>query len=207
MNVELLPLFSTPVFVVDIEEDLGDISTFIKYFEYQDINVDGDNECATTKKLNVLEHAELLELKKTIIKHFNYIKNEVFKYTDTQFEITTSWGTRVGKNSTSHYHNHRNALYSGVFYFENYGKNNSFIEFSSFSKEQFDLNNSERNIFNSENWTIETKKNRLIIFPSNIYHRVVYKNCNLYRYSLAFNLIPTKSFGYLDSSVNINLVR
>lgn len=205
MNISVLPLFSSPVFVLDILENIDDYYSQIKNLDFSDINVSKDNKCFVSKKYNLLDSENFSGLKKNIQSYFDMIKNDVLFYNDTEFKITTSWATKVVNNSVSHFHNHQNSMYSGVLYFEDYEKK-SFIEFNSFDRNVISPNPpSEKNFFNCSSWMFETRKNRLIIFPSYLFHRVVYKDLSKDRYSLAFNIIPVGKFGSDDSSLNLTL--
>ena len=53
----------------------------------------------------------------------------------------------------------------------------------------------ERNMFNSEIFDFKPKKSHLIVFPSTLDHQVMVNRSTITRYSLAFNLFPTGTWG------------
>jgi hypothetical protein len=63
----------------------------------------------------------------------------------------------------------------------------------------FNGNPSEYGIYNSKSFTIVPEQNELILFFSNLRHEIITNSSNKDRYSLAFNCLPSGSFGEGDS--------
>jgi hypothetical protein len=61
-------------------------------------------------------------------------------------------------------------------------------------------------IYNMREYTITPKRNQLILFFSNLRHKINDNNSQKDRYSLAFNLLPEGTFGEGDSKINLNHV-
>ena len=203
MNYNIIPLFPSVVFQSKLNNNYEKLFENLKTStEFQEHTT--SKNCYSSKKFNILNDHK--ELKDDILHTFNFFKNEVLNYHSTSFEITTSWITKVESNSISHFHNHKNCLYSGVLYFDNL-ENCAPIEFSddNLKPQSFIINKpSNFNNYNCSTWNIHPAKNNILFFPSYLNHRVGLHQSNVPRYSLAFNLIPVGIFGYCDSSLNIN---
>ena len=52
----------------------------------------------------------------------------------------------------------------------------------------------DHNIYSAEEWSITPKKNTVLLFPSNLMHKVAKNLSNKDRYSLAFNINPIGTF-------------
>jgi uncharacterized protein (TIGR02466 family) len=204
MKHNIIPLFPSVVFQSKLENNYETLFENLKLTTEFEEHVTSKN-CYSSKKFNVLN--DHIELKSDILNVFNFFKNEILNYHSTSFEITTSWITKVGSNSISHFHNHKNCLYSGVLYFDDL-ENCAPIEFSddNLKPQSFMVNKpSNFNNYNCSTWSIYPAKNNILFFPSYLNHRVGLHKSNTPRYSLAFNLIPNGIFGYCDSSLNIHI--
>tara|TARA_B100000902_G_C27275615_1_gene898690 strand:+ start:385 stop:1014 length:630 start_codon:yes stop_codon:yes gene_type:complete len=196
----VLTLFSSPVYVSTIEENLDHVFESIKNLNYIPANNYGTYMSETVDVLS-----KFPSLNNALLDEFNYYKNSYLYYEDTEFFMTTSWITKSIPNSTSHKHNHLNSLYSGVLYFQG-GKD--FADIRLFNDgiipQQIELKDpTQWNTFNSSSWDISSIPNRVIIFPSYLYHEVSFHGANEDRYSLAFNLFPKGNLGKFDSSLDI----
>jgi len=115
-------------------------------------------------------------------------------------KITNSWLTKTNINNYSHYHNHTNSFLSGVFY-PNADNSTAEISFMNFNTSSFKGSLLEKNFDNSDLIFIKPIKNLLVIFPSEIYHRIEKQKNIKTRYSLAFNTLPIGEFGEADSKI------
>ena len=200
MGRNILPLFSSPVCTSTIEEDLKDVFNSIKKLKYISAN---NNGTYTSETRDVL--SKFPSLKKALLKEFNDYKNTCLHYEDTDFFINTSWVTKCIPNSSSHKHNHQNALYSGVLYFQE-GENFAGIRFSNENliPQQILLRKpTEWNLLNSSSWVIKPAPNQVVIFPSYLFHEVTFHGASEDRYSLAFNLFPQGTLGESDSLLKV----
>ena len=201
MSGNVLPLFSSPVYTTTIEENLEDVFESIKKLKYISANNYGTSTSETRDILS-----KFPSLKKALLDEFNHYKDTCLHYEDTDFFITTSWVTKCTPNSSSHRHNHQNALYSGVLYFqegEGFGGIRFFNE--NLMPQQILLKEpTEWNLLNSSSWVIKPAPNEVVIFPSYLFHEVTFHSANEDRYSLAFNLFPKGTLGKSDSLLNFN---
>jgi len=209
MLYNVIPLFPSVIFQSKLENDYDSLfenfKTKTNFVENKNFLLEkNNNKCYYSKNFYVLNNHE--NLKNDILNCFNYFKNNILNYQTTDFEITTSWVTKVDSNSLSHYHNHKNSFYSGVLYFDDLTDCGP-IEFTNnyLNPQSFSVNKpTEYNLYNCNTWQIHPAKNNIIFFPSYLFHRVVLHLSDTSRYSLAFNLIPVGTFGEYDSTLSIN---
>jgi len=205
-NIEsiVIPLFSSPVVIYQIEEEINflqhiDSVSFKRIKEHTNDNLKPTYISSDLKILNTYT-----DTKKIVDKYFNQFKNDVMKCNDTEFKMTTSWVTKTVKNSMSHYHNHKNSVFSGVLYLSG-GKDLAPIEFKNYNTQDILFDVKEYNIYNSDAWQLYPQKNMIIFFKSNLIHKIGHQKIDADRYSIAFNYFPEGDIGYDDSSANINL--
>jgi len=199
----IYPLFASNVFVGSINEDLKELQK-IKKYDFIETKEDMSSGSYITKNQKILN--DFPKVKNVIQKNFNEVKNEVLMHRDTNFEITTSWGTKVLKDSFCQFHSHMNCLYSGILYFDEYDLDSGTLEFESpFITQQIYAIPSEYNIVNARVYGFKPKKNNLIFFPSYLRHRITKHLSKIERYSLSFNLMPVGKLGRGDSYIDIVL--
>ena len=98
----VLPLFSKPLYVSNCEPDDDLKIVLYKFIKNSNLKWTLDlkknllTNCRTLN-LHVLEELELKPLKKMILERFNFFKNNVLKYTENEFKLTTSWITSTKK--------------------------------------------------------------------------------------------------------------
>ncbi len=203
INCEVYPLFSSPVAVIKVTEDLTNLNIIKDSYYFKKTHSPGSSGSEVTEKLNLLD--DFPNEKNILFEYFNLYKNEFLKLNTTSFKITTSWGTKITRDTFSQFHNHRNSVYSSVFYLD-VDEYSAPIEFDSeniFPQEILLNKPSEWNIHNSKSWFIKPEKNMLIIFPSYLRHRIGQHNSDNPRYSIAFNLFPNSLIGTGDSSLEL----
>ena len=135
--------------------------------------------------------------KKILTKYFNSFIDNVFGY-DNDFIITTSWLVNLDEGDEVHLHNHRNCLWSGIFYYGDYTENSCGLKFRNpITKGLLDLGKSKNNPM-TKDWEVKPETNLLVFWPSSIYH---YSDVNKEkdRHSLALNFFPKGSLGFGDS--------
>lgn len=200
----IIPLFSSPVVIYQIEEEINFLDN-IDSISFKPIKEHSSSDLKSTyisSNLKILN--SYTDTKKIVDKYFNQFKNDVMKYNDVEFKMTTSWVTKTVKNSMSHYHNHKNSMFSGVLYL-NGGEDMAPIEFKNYNTQDILSEVSEYNIYNSDTWQLYPQKNMIIFFRSNLMHKIGHQKINVDRYSIAFNYFPEGNIGYDDSSMEIEL--
>ena len=205
MNV--YPLFASNL----IETKFGDeesIKKLNKICEDSDwvVNLqEGNSGASSTRNKLILE--DYPEIKESLSKCFKQVNDKVLQL-GGNFIITTSWLTKVTKNTFSQFHTHRNSFYSGVLYFGEYSKDDKHapIQFESPITEfpSHFIVPKKWNIHNCFTWDVYPSTGTLLFFPSYLRHRIGMHNDDNPRYSLAFNIVPYGSYGEGDSSYNTN---
>ncbi len=148
------------------------------------------------QNLHVLNNKKLCDLKDIIVNELYKYLHGILNYTN-EFYITTSWFTEVEPNEESQFHNHTNSFVSGVLYLQTTDKCGDII-FRNFSNERFDLEATNYNILNSRAWSYKPENGLILIFPSELYHKVEKNKSKEKRHSLAFNVIPKGTIGSSD---------
>lgn len=204
----IYPLFPKVVYVGEIPDIFENEYDILKNnYEFRKTYSEIDKCSELSKNLYILN--DFPNLKECILSSFLDFNNNVFKYFDTDFEITTSWITKTEKDSQSEYHIHANSYYSGILYFDDQKSPEKVgnLEFIDVNSNQILPNDPNQfNIYNSTSWSIQPSKNKLVFFPSNLYHKISVHKSETPRYSLAFNFFPTNNFGANDSQLNIKML-
>ena len=183
------PLFSLPLMAVSLDIDNNKLLNHIKNITYRN-NIHSD-KCYLSESVKILENKKLKKEKEIFLKAIKeYLK--LLGYTQ-EFKILNSWSTKVKQNYQSQPHVHTNTWISGVYYTQD----NSSIRFiknwanSSFFNLEF---NNSTNIYSATKWDLKVKKNTLLIFPSELQHKIKKNTLKYDRYSIAFNVLPIGSF-------------
>ena len=185
----IYPLFSMPLMALSLDIDNDKLLKHIKNITYRD-NINS-NKSFLSKSVKLLENKKLQKEKQIFLIAIQQYLN-VLGYKQ-KFKILNSWSTKVEKNYNSQVHVHTNTWLSGVYYTQD----NSSIEFiknwanSSFFNLEF---NNSTNIYSSTKWDLKVKKNTLLIFPSELQHKIKKNLLKENRYSIAFNILPIGSF-------------
>lgn len=126
----------------------------------------------------------------------NYIRNHLG--ITQEFQVVTSWFTRSKPQTESHLHKHSNSWLSGVLHLTDGGGDIQF-ERSHHTSQWRSKNPGTYNNNNANVWGFPAKKGRIIIFPSDLEHKIIKNTSRKIRYSLAFNILPLGYFGGGDS--------
>jgi len=143
--------------------------------------------------LYVLERPEFKYLKEAVIEKIYEYTKDVMKW-PCDFEITTSWFNEIEPGDGSHSHCHTNALISGVVYLRA-NPDSGNITFTDWSYKQIRPIPTEHWIHNAQQWTYVPENKMMLIFPSDLWHKIEENKSNENRYSLAFNVMPVGTIG------------
>ena len=205
MNEYVHQLFSKVVFETKLDYTKEDLDKLIKEFKKFDIK-DTGKQSSITKATNskyVLNNVKFKSLKKDLLKQFYRFKDNVLKYENTDFDITTSWLALSNSEDEGVSHNHRNSFYSGVYYLKVPEKSGG-ISFIDYNSQNFYITPTVENSYNSTECTFDVKEDLLLFFPSETYHTILKNHSKDDRISLAFNIVPKGKFGLNDSELIIN---
>ena len=186
-----VPICSNSLFIyeLDLKEDL--ISKFKKE-KYLEID-----RSVRSEDLNILQKYK--ELNKEITKAVDATIKDVLMLENVNYRIFSSWITKTSPNRFSKPHSHANSWLSGVYYPK--GNAGFAIKFYNDHVTQFYTPPKKFNIHNSAEWIIRPENNHLILFFSQLRHKIMTNISNEDRYSLAFNVLPKGKFGDGDSTV------
>ena len=181
------------------------ISMIDNHFENSGTNtsIDVDNISSVSISKSILELENFIDLKKQLMNELNNFFHNVMNY-ESDFKITTSWFTKSQNSQSSNYHNHNNSMFSGILYLRT-DENSGDISFEDFNNRRYKLNVKEYNIYNCTEYQIKPIEGLLILFPSEVHHKILKNNSNIVRHSLAFNIIPVGEIGSGDSYLNIEV--
>ena len=191
---KILPVFSSNIVTCIIEKNTDALKKETK-FANNDYQKDTGRD-----NYRVLE--KYPKVKKTLLEKYKKFAREQLNYTEN-FEISTSWITKIVTGGQCQQHCHKNSFYSGVYYFDEYEQNKGgTLEFQTplMNLPDFYLIPKEWNFLNSNVIEITPVKNLLVLFPSYLFHRVLPYQGTSIRRSLSFNIVPTGSYGNGDSS-------
>ena len=173
-------------------------------------------------KNKVLEHAKQVSFTKLmdgegcymsdtrIFDDLSFVRNEAKKHIEhyirnimsynMDFKFLNSWFSKTEPKGSSIIHSHNNSFLSGVYYPE--GSDSFTISFFKKNDPFWSIQVDEVNDLNAKFQTLQINNdNTLILFPSNLRHKIDENNSNKDRYSLAFNINPSGYIGKRDGRV------
>jgi len=191
-HLHSVPICANALFIykLDIKEDLTLKFTEEKFKWTK-------SPCLITKDLNILKKYK--ELNKEINKAIDATIKEILMLKNINYRIVTSWLIKTKPKGFSSAHNHANSWMSGVYYPK---RDPGFsIKFFYDDMSHFYTPPTEYNIYNSSEGVITPEDNFLILFFSQLRHKIMPNRSKKDRFSLSFNLLPKGEFGSNDSKV------
>jgi len=187
-----IPICSNTLFIyeLDIKEDLT-----LKFTEEKFIS--GAHTVLITKDLNILKKYK--ELNKEINKAVDLTIKKTLMLKNINYRICTSWLTKTKTKGFSDSHIHTNSWLSGIYYPKS--DPGFSIKFFYDNTTQFFTKPTEYNMYNSREGVIVPQDNFLILFFSQLRHKVMPNKSKKDRFSLSFNLLPKGEFGVNDSKI------
>ena len=189
-HLSTIPICSNILFVyrLDIKDDLT-----LK-FKKEEFKSPASGSLMS-EDLNVLKKYK--DLNKEINKAVDGTLKEILMLKNINYQIFNSWLTKTKPGGFSNSHSHSNSWLSGTYYPK--GDPGFSIKFFSDNKTQFYTPPTEYNIYNSTDWNIFPEDNHLILFFSQLRHKIMPNQSTKDRFSLAFNILPKGEFGTIDS--------
>jgi uncharacterized protein (TIGR02466 family) len=191
-HLSTVPICSNALFIykLDIKEDLT-----LKFKKEKFKLAEGS--ALISQDLNVLKKYK--NLNKEINKAVDATLKDILMLKNINYRIFSSWLTKVGPKTSSYSHNHANSWLSGIYYPK--GDPGFSVRFFYDDTRPFYTPPTEYNIYNSTAWTVFPEDNHLILFFSQLRHKVMPNESTQDRLSLAFNILPKGQFGEIDSKV------
>ncbi len=191
-----ISLFAKHIGIFYLDIDTKKISDIIKKEKYHINHEYLQSEQSQSNE--ILNKPELFELKKQILNCFYQYKTEIYKIAN-DFIIPSSWIAKFKPKTSGKSHAHSNCMFSAVYYFEE----SSSIVFNNHQLNNLFCNPTEWNVNNCNYFEIKPKKNKLVIFPSDVFHEIKPNLTNKTRYSIACNFFPVGKVGDKDSYVEL----
>ena len=191
-HLDTIPICSNALFVyrLDIKDDLTS-----KFKKEKIIKPVEGGSSLISEDLNILKKYK--NLNKEISKAVDVTLKEILMLKNINYRIFSSWLTKTKPKGFSDSHIHTNSWLSGIYYPK--GDPGFSVKFYYDNKAAFFTPPTQPNIFNSTEWNITPADNFLILFFSQLRHRVMPNKSEKDRFSLAFNLLPKGTFGVNDS--------
>jgi len=130
-----------------------------------------------------------------------YVKEVLNPKEELDFYITQSWLNVVEPGGNILNHHHSNSIISGTFYVATEEDDGIKFEDPNFkTKNLIRFEPKEFNIWNSTYWTLFSKNNELMLFPSWLEHQVISnEKATTNRISISFNTFVKGTFGAASS--------
>ena len=175
-EIKIQPLFAKPLAFTKVHISDNDIEV-IKELEYKKV----DNYYIS--KNNIYDN--LPDLTKEIESQVQAFNDNVMCF-NTPVKLTSMWSLKMLPGQSGDTHNHLNSTYSFVVY----TAPGMSCQFSNFGQEDMYLKHTDKyNIFNMRTFDMPVERGTLLIFKSNLPHRI--QKTNVERYTISGNFVIT----------------
>lgn len=212
-KVDMLDMFSIPLIHCELDEDTSELRQCTDYvLNTNQVDVD---EYKTFEKSGLKETIDfefrVLEQFPKMKQMFTYISNRLIKEGlnyDNKLEISSSWFTKTHKGESSPMHDHKNCVFSAVYYYGDYDDKVANLIFKNpiVNLTSYRLNVGKSNKFNTYDIEITPQSGSLLIFPSYVSHKIDVHKSDIPRLSLAFNMVPVGQYGIGDSQADTSWI-
>ena len=212
-KVDLLDMFSIPLIHCELDEDTSELRQCTDYvLNTNQVDVD---EYKIFEKSGLKETIDfefrVLEQFPKMKQMFTHISNRLIKEGlnyDNKLEISSSWFTKTHKGEQSPMHDHKNCVFSAVYYYGDYDDKVGNLIFKNpiVNLTSYRLNVGKSNKFNTYDIEVTPQSGSLLIFPSYVSHKIDVHKSDIPRLSLAFNMIPVGQYGIGDSQADTSWI-
>ena len=212
-KVDLLDMFSIPLIHCELDEDTSELRQCTDYvLNTNQVDVD---EYKIFEKSGLKETIDfefrVLEQFPKMKQMFTHISNRLIKEGlnyDNKLEISSSWFTKTHKGEQSPMHDHKNCVFSAVYYYGDYDDQVGNLIFKNpiVNLTSYRLNVGKSNKFNTYDIEITPQSGSLLIFPSYVSHKIDVHKSDIPRLSLAFNMVPVGQYGIGDSQADASWI-
>ena len=212
-KVDMLDMFSIPLIHCELDEDTSELRQCTDYvLNTNQVDVD---EYKTFEKSGLKETIDfefrVLEQFPKMKQMFTHISNRLIKEGlnyDNKLEISSSWFTKTHKGEQSPMHDHKNCVFSAVYYYGNYDDKVGNLIFKNpiVNLTSYRLNVGKSNKFNTYDIEVTPQSGSLLIFPSYVSHKIDVHKSDIPRLSLAFNMVPVGQYGIGDSQADTSWI-
>jgi len=204
MSSYVQPLFGIPLYR-NTRPELEGLTERVSNLEYERMAV-GNGDISTTKWL--LEQESFQDLRSLIMEEMNIFTHYLLHMDPQkiQWRLQNSWAVRHNKGDWSQAHHHTNSVFSGVYYVRT-NENSGNIVFTrthdTVSTTTFDFPYTNFNELNSKSFGITPQTGEIVMFPSHLMHSVDPNNSDQIRYAVAFNFVPTGTWGEGEHEISL----
>ena len=212
-KVDMLDMFSIPLIHCELDEDTSELRQCTDYvLNTNQVDVD---EYKMFEKSGLKETIDfefrVLEQFPKMKQMFTHISNRLIKEGlnyDNKLEISSSWFTKTHKGEQSPMHDHKNCVFSAVYYYGDYDDKVGNLIFKNpiVNLTSYRLNVGKSNKFNTYDIEVTPQSGSLLIFPSYVSHKIDVHKSDIPRLSLAFNMIPVGQYGIGDSQADTSWI-
>ena len=212
-KVDMLDMFSIPLIHCELDEDTSELRQCTDYvLNTNQVDVD---EYKIFQKSGLKETIDfefrVLEQFPKMKQMFTHISNRLIKEGlnyDNELEISSSWFTKTHKGEQSPMHDHKNCVFSAVYYYGDYDDKVANLIFKNpiVNLTSYRLNVGKSNKFNTYDIEITPQSGSLLIFPSYVSHKIDVHKSDIPRLSLAFNMVPVGQYGIGDSQADTSWI-
>ena len=212
-KVDMLDMFSIPLIHCELDEDTSELRQCTDYvLNTNQVDVD---EYKTFEKSGLKETFDfefrVLEQFPKMKQMFTHISNRLIKEGlnyDNELEISSSWFTKTHKGESSPMHDHKNCVFSAVYYYGDYDDKVGNLIFKNpiVNLTSYRLNVGKSNKFNTYDIEITPQSGSLLIFPSYVIHKIDVHKSEIPRLSLAFIMVPVGQYGIGDSQADTSWI-
>ena len=200
MDIRLLKVFPQAIMCMTMEREVTQEELdFIMSHHNELLENMGNN---SSEDMHILRHEPLAELRKFVQKTLDmYFLNVYQPRTPkhARLTLTQSWLNFTKTGEHHHLHSHPNSVVSGCLYISA-KKGHDMITFQKRDIPHFQIETEKTNEFNSLEMSVAVGTNDVVLFPSNMLHRVPATTNPDMRISLAFNSFFRGKIGNVDST-------
>jgi uncharacterized protein (TIGR02466 family) len=199
LDVDVYPLFSTPLFKTNLKRSDDDILNFAKNHKFR--YFDDIKNGLVSESVYILNEPELKNLSEDIQNNINFFAHKILGVNKSiEFFVTNSWIMKHERGHWAQEHYHTNSLITGIYYFD-VKKDSGDITFTknkiltTIFPSLFEFVYDEETIFNKTNIKVTPVNGDLLLFPSHMLHSVDDNRNMKERYCLAFNVFIRGTLG------------
>ena len=200
MQVKVLKLFPQAVMHMTMEKEFTQTELDFIMSQHNALLENMGNN--SSEDMDILRHEPLADLRKFIQKCLDMYFLHVYQPKTpkhVRLTLTQSWLNFTKPGEHHHVHTHPNSIISGCLYISA-KQNEDMITFQRRDIPQFQIETDNVNEFNSLEMSVPVATNDIVLFPSNMLHRVPETTSSDIRISIAFNSFFRGKIGNVDTS-------
>ena len=200
MEVKVLKVFPKAIMHMTMERDFTENEINFIMSEYNHLLENMGNN--SSEDMHILRHEPLTDLKKFIQKSLDMYFLHIYQPKtpkNARLTLTQSWLNFTKPGEHHHVHTHPNSIISGCLYISAQ-KGLDMITFQNRDIPQFQIETENINEFNSLELNVPVATKDIVLFPSNMLHRVPDTESTDMRISLAFNSFFRGKIGNVDTT-------